>query len=644
MKIYVLMKIVVEGYYSRYYTPMIDTGAEANLCRYNCLPESKWDKLKTPIIVKGFNNEGSLITYKARNVKIQVWDKILTIEEIYNYELTSKDILLGMPFLDKLYPHIITKTDWWFTTPCKQKVRAKRVNNKIRKKTDWIKGSEKITQKLENIKNTEDTIELVVFSINKTEITIFSINKIEIIQKKLEQLYSEDPLKGWEKHKTTIKIELIDKNSIITQKPLTYNFDDLKEFKMHIDELLEKQYIQKSNSKHNSPAFIVNKHSEQKRGKSRMVIDYRNLNAKTITYNYPIPNKILKIRQIQGYNYFSKFDCKSGFYHLKLEEESKELTAFTVPQGFYEWNVLPFGYKNAPGRYQHFMDNYFKQLSNCIVYIDDILLYTKTKEEHLKLLEQFTDIIEKSGISLSKKKAEIMKNQIEFLGIQIDKSGVKMQQHIVQKIINSKEELDTKKKLQSFLGLVNQVREYIPKLAETLKPLQKKLKKDIEYNYDEKDKKQVQKIKLLCRELPKLQFPDENRKFIYIVEADASEYSYGGVLKYRYEAEKIEHHCRYYSGTFNETEIKWEINRKELCSLYKCLLAFEPYIVYNKFIVRTDNTQVRWWLTKKIQNSVTTKEIRRLVLNILNFTFTIEVISTNKNVIADYISRQSYTD
>ena len=91
-----------------------------------------------------------------------------------------------MPFLDKLYPHIITKTDWWFTTPCKQKVRAKRVNNKIRKKTDWIKGSEKITQKLENIKNTEDTVELVVFSINKTEITIFSINKIEIIKKKLE--------------------------------------------------------------------------------------------------------------------------------------------------------------------------------------------------------------------------------------------------------------------------------------------------------------------------------------------------------------------------------------------------------------------------------------------------------------------------
>jgi len=181
-------------------------------------------------------------------------------------------------------------------------------------------------------------------------------------------------------------------------------------------------------------------------------------------------------------------------------------------------------------------------------------------------------------------------------------------------------------------------------LAENLKPLQQKLKKDIEYQFDKKDQIQIQKVKLLCKNLPKLYFPDENKKFTYIIESDASEKSYGGILKYRYDDTTIEHHCRYYSGTFNNTEIKWEINRKELYSVYKCLLSFEPYIVYNKFIIRTDNTQVKWWLTRKIQDSVTTKEIRRLVLNILNFTFTIEVIKTDKNVIADYLSRQSYSD
>ena len=193
------------------------------------------------------------------------------------------------------------------------------------------------------------------------------------------------------------------------------------------------------------------------------------------------------------------------------------------------------------------MDNCFNQLENCVVYIDDILLYSRTQDEHIRLLEKFIHIVKNAGISLSKRKAEIMKSQIEFLGIQIDKNGIKMQTHIVQKIITIDENIDTKKKLQSFLGLVNQVIEYIPKLAEHLKPLHKKLKKDVEYHFDNKDKKHIKIIKNLCKKLPKLYFPDENKTFTYIVETDSSDHSYGGVLKYKYEKEKIEHHCRYYS-------------------------------------------------------------------------------------------------
>ncbi|MCF6788184.1 hypothetical protein L3H49_10735, partial [Corynebacterium sp. MC-01] len=233
---------------------------------------------------------GSMINYKAKDIKIQILEKISKIDKIYNYDLPTKDMILGIPFLDKYYPHILTKTHWWLTTPCNHKIGAKRVYNKIRKNTEWIKGSENITQKFKNMADASEGINYI----------IFTIDKLSPIKQKLEKLYSEDPLKGWNKHKTIVKIELINKDRIITQKPLKYNFNDLGEFKIHITELLEKGYINESNSKHTSPAFIVNKHSEQKRGKSRMVIDYRNLNAKTKTYNYPIPNKILKIRQIQA--------------------------------------------------------------------------------------------------------------------------------------------------------------------------------------------------------------------------------------------------------------------------------------------------------------------------------------------------------
>lgn len=83
-KLYILAKIIIEGYNNRYYTPMIDTGSEANLCKYNCLPEDKWEKLRNPVVFTGFNNEGSMINYIAKNVKIQIWDKILRIYIVMN--------------------------------------------------------------------------------------------------------------------------------------------------------------------------------------------------------------------------------------------------------------------------------------------------------------------------------------------------------------------------------------------------------------------------------------------------------------------------------------------------------------------------------------------------------------------------------
>nr|AWA81915.1 replicase [Sweet potato vein clearing virus] len=616
MKIHILVKVICEGYKSRYYTPMIDTGAEISICKMNCLPDEYWKEIKNDLIVRGFNNEGSVIDRKASNISIQIWDKIVKIDHIYQFEIQGKDIILGMNFIRMYLPHKISKDFWYLTTPCGKMIGAKIVENKERFKCEWEKGDKTLNQKLRNVYD------------------------FSLVRNQIRTLFSENPLEFWEKHRTEVKIELINPDSIVYQKPLRWNFEDIEEFKLHIDELLKGGFIRPSNSKHSSPAFIVNKHSEQKRGKSRMVIDYRNLNAKTKTYNYPLPNKILRVRQVQGYNWFSKFDCKSGFYHLKLTEDSKHLSAFNVPQGFYEFNVLMFGYKNAPGRYQCYMDSYFSKLENCIVYIDDILLYSKTKDEHETLLKKFYYIAKEAGVSLSEKKAIIGVNQIEFLGIEIDKSGVKMQNHIVTKIIQCEEVLDTKKKLQSFLGLINQVREYVPNIAKELLFLQKKLKKDVEYHFDSQDQEKLKKIKEKCSNLPKLLFPDETKQFDWIVETDASEISYGGVLKYKYHQDKIEYHCRYYSGTFKDNEKNWEINRKELLSVFKCLYAFEPYIVYNKFILRTDNTQVKYWLTGKLDNSVTTKEIRRLVVKINCYNFDVVVIKSKDNCFADYLSRE----
>jgi len=113
-----------------------------------------------------------------------------------------------------------------------------------------------------------------------------------------------------------------------------------------------------------------------------MVINYKKLNDNTIFDGYYISNKTILFNRIQRASWFSKMDCKSGYWQIKMDEESIPLTAFSVPQGHYEWIVMPFGLKNAPQIFQRRMDNIFKDLNHCcLVYIDDILVFSKTIEQ-----------------------------------------------------------------------------------------------------------------------------------------------------------------------------------------------------------------------------------------------------------------------
>jgi hypothetical protein len=134
---------------------------------------------------------------------------------------------------------------------------------------------------------------------------------------------------------------------------------DIEEFKMHIEELLKLKAIRESRSPHRSASFIVQNHSEIVRGKSRMVINYKRLNDNTVDDAYNISNKQEWINRIQGSKYFSNFDLKVGFWQVKMEEESIPWTAFTCPQGHFEWLVIQLGLKNAPALFQRKMHNFF---------------------------------------------------------------------------------------------------------------------------------------------------------------------------------------------------------------------------------------------------------------------------------------------
>ncbi|KAL0301917.1 UNVERIFIED_CONTAM: Enzymatic polyprotein [Sesamum radiatum] len=213
---------------------------------------------------------------------------------------------------------------------------------------------------------------------------------------------------------------------------------------------------------------------------------------------------------IKGAKVFSKFDCKSGFYQIKMESESKKFTVFSTPQGQYIWNVLPMGLANAPQIFQRKMDNLFKDYFEFMfVYIDDILNASKNMKEHIKHLEIFSDACYKEGLVLSEKKATIAVNKIEFLGILIDDPGIELQEHIVEKIRNFPDKLKDKKHLQSFLGVVNFAGIFIKDLAKYRKDFRPLLKEteSTKWKWEEIHTQRVRELKQVCNNLPKLAIP-----------------------------------------------------------------------------------------------------------------------------------------
>lgn len=211
-------------------------------------------------------------------------------------------------------------------------------------------------------------------------------------QSRLEKIgiLGDNPQKFWATHKEEYKIEILDENRTIRGKAIPASNQELEWYKSQISELEKLGFIRKSESRHRSPSFFVNNHNEHVRGKARMVINYKELNDNTADNGYNIPCKDMLINKIQNAKVFSKFDCKSGYYQIRMHAESIEWTAFICPNPIsnWEWLVVPFGLKNAPAVLQKRMDRILEELSNfVIVYIDDILVFSKNLRDHNRHLD-----------------------------------------------------------------------------------------------------------------------------------------------------------------------------------------------------------------------------------------------------------------
>nr|KAJ0216629.1 hypothetical protein LSAT_V11C300116250 [Lactuca sativa] len=607
-------------------------GASLCLASKFIIPDELWENAPKEISATIANGETIKINKVCRNINLELSGEHFNVPTIYQQN-SGIDIIIGNNFC-QVYGPFIQWIDRIAFHLNNDMVIIKKVTEAYSKgKPGFLETQEK-GSKEKQIPGTNITHE----EINKERIISIQTTRFKQIEDLLEKVCSENPIdpnktKGWMK----ASIKLIDPKTVIREKPMVYSLQDREEFSKQIKELLDMRLIIESKSPHMSPAFLVNKDAEKRRGKKRMVVNYKAINDATIGDSHNLPNMHELLTLLRGKNIYSSFDCKSGFWQVLLDEESQLLTAFTCPDGLFQWKVLPFGLKQAPSIFQRHMQNALRGLEGfCTVYVDDIMIFSKNEQEHYVHVTQVLRTILKYGIILSKKKAHLFKTKINFLGLEINEGTHCPQKHILEHLHDFPNVLEDKKQLQRFLGVLTYAETYIEKLAAMRKPLQAKLKKDVIWNWSNADTDYIKKIKKVLINFPKLYLP--NIEDSLIIETDASDEFWGGVLKAK-NPKNEEQICRYTSGSFKAAEKNYHSNEKELLAVKRVITKFSVYLTPVNFLVRTDNKNFTYFLRTKIAGDNKLGRLIRWQEWFSRYTFTVEHLAGNKNVLADCLTR-----
>lgn len=243
-----------------------------------------------------------------------------------------------------------------------------------------------------------------------------------------------------------------------------------EELKRQITNYLRLNQIRPSQSPFASPILFVKK----KNGTFRMCVDYRILTSKyTIRDQYPLPRINELTDNLQGAHYFTKLDLMSGYHQIRVYEKDIYKTAFRCKFGHYEFNVMPFGLCNAPAAFQKLMNELLKPFlfQTVVVYLDDILIFSRTQEEYYEHIEQVFKVIQEAELKLNLKKREFNRNRVDYLGFVIKEGTVRPQDTHIESINKWKAPLKNKKEVRSFLGIASYYRKFIPNFAGIAKPL-----------------------------------------------------------------------------------------------------------------------------------------------------------------------------
>ena len=625
---------------------LIDSGSSRSFICQNFVKINKipYSGLPSPVNIQLPNGKSMNIKYVTKPLKLSFMDHHETFEfNIASLQLQGITGILGRDWLNKHKPYINFEknTIYFLEKYCAKHCDSAKGNKFIFHSKDFTASMvPDDTIVYDNLLNEENDVDLCAalqeIPIERTKEQSIETKK-EIVEKyyfNLKKTFEKKEADKLPPHRNyDMSIDLIPGSQLYYGPIYSLSITEMKALKEYINENLNKGFIRKSNSPAGAPVLFVRKHD----GTLRLCVDYRKLNSITIRNSYPIPRINDLIESFQGAVIFTRLDLRSAYNLIRIREGHEYLTAFRTPIGHYEYLVMPFGLRNAPSVFQHFVQDIFSDVIGRFVqiYLDDIIIYSKSSKEHTSHVSLILSRLIENGLYAKLEKCDFHVQETNFLGFRISSKGLIMNEDKLKSILEWPVPKNLKE-LQSFLGLCNFYRRFIKDFAQIMEPLRKLLKKDNQYIWNEKADEAFTRLKESFKSNKLLIHPDPDKEFI--VETDASDFAVGCILSQKSEEDNQLHPVAFYSRSMTLTESNYTIYDKELLAVITALEVWRHHLEGSKLPVQiiTDHKNLLYF---KKPHHLNQRQIR-WGLFLSKFDYRISYRSGEKNSRPDALSRR----
>ena len=434
----------------------------------------------------------------------------------------------------------------------------------------------------------------------------------------------------------------------LAQSPYTLPLKHYDWVRKEIETLEKAGVIERSLSPWASPVIVVPKKSApDEPPRRRLCVDYRRVNALQQEIKrtdkstgcltlYPLPKIDEMFAKLGGAKIFSTIDLRSAYYHIGLTRESQAKSAFVVPMGKWQFKRTPFGLSQAPAYFQLLIDQVLMGCGDFAMgYLDDIIVFSKSEEEHLRHLEEIFKRLRHFDLKMKRQKSSFFKRHIQYLGHLVSENGF---EPLPEKLeaIRTMPHPKSPKEVKQFLGLIGYYRKFIPRFSDLSRPLTRLTRHDAKFEWDQQCQKSFHHLRELLMQYPILRYPDPKKG--YTVFTDASGIGWSGVLTQEYEDEKgrvKNHPICYVSGQFRGSQLNWAALTKEAYAIYMSIRRLVFYVADADVTIKCDHLPLKKFLSKQTLNS----KVNNWAVELEQFSLKLDWIMGSKNTLADTLSR-----